>query len=164
MDVGYMTSVKDTLSTRAVDNRMVAAMRLVLVWSALLIVWLNPLEPGGFLAATYTVLVLYVAYSTALYILHVRRSTVVQWTPVYAHWIDIAWCAVLLALSRETNDIFFFGFFFAILTASFRRGCATGLIASLISAAIVTVVDYATATAQGSASGQASATAQSSLH
>jgi len=50
----------------------------------------------------------------------------------------------LIALSSGTNSLFFFGFFFAILVASFRWGFASGVRTVLVSAVIFTIVSYAT--------------------
>src|SRR5262249_14799405 len=51
---------------------------------------------------------------------------------------------VLIALSSGTNSLFFFGFFFSILTASFRFGFIPGMSVTVVSAFIFTVVGLAT--------------------
>jgi signal transduction histidine kinase len=138
-------SSRDTVATGAVDLRIISLMRLVLAASALLIIAIDPSEPDRLVTLTYATLSLYVVYSVALYLLAVfprpRLAPIRQW----AHWIDVCWYVVLIALSRGTSSIFFFGFFFAILVASFRWGFAEGLKVTIVSAALFSVVGYATA-------------------
>jgi signal transduction histidine kinase len=83
-------------------------------------------------------------YSAVLYALAVRRPKALGRLDRWAHWIDVAWYVVLIALSQGTSSIFFFGFFFAIQVASFRWGFASGLTVALVSALLFTVVGYLT--------------------
>jgi signal transduction histidine kinase len=104
------------------DNRIIAVMRFVLAFSALLITYIDPSEPAHFAAATYSTLVLYTIYSCALYVVARRYEVLDRRFGRWAHWMDVAWYVVLITLSNGTNSIFFFGFFFAILVAAFRYG------------------------------------------
>lgn len=61
--------------------------------------------------------------------------------------MDVGWYTLLIALSSGTNSVFFFGFYFAILVASFRWGFAAGLRVTLASAALFTTVGFVTAPA-----------------
>ena len=45
------------------DRSMIAGARLVLSWSALLIVFLDPSEPDRLVSETYTVMILYCVFS-----------------------------------------------------------------------------------------------------
>lgn len=140
-----VTSFDDNLSTNTLDNRVIAAMRVMLAGVALLMIWLNPLEPDRFVALTYTLLLLYAGYSLAIYLIQlfsVGQSRFVSWMYGHGHWVDIAWYTVLSALSKGTNSIFIFGFLFAILVASGRCGWATGFRATLTSVILVTGVNF----------------------
>ncbi len=126
-----------------VDDRLVCLMRLVLAVSALVVVYLDPAEPNRLVRVTYAALVLYTLYSAALYALSLRR---VSWqSGAWVPWVDVASYLVLVSLSSGTNSVFFFFFFFSILEASFRRGFATGLRVTLVSAALFTLVGYLSA-------------------
>src|SRR5690348_299765 len=115
-------------------------MRLFLAASALLIIVIDPAEPDRFVALTYTLLGLYVVYSAVLYILALRGSPFAARLSPHTHWIDVGWYAVLVAVSSGTSSIFFFGFFFAILVASFSQGFARGLRVALVSAVLFTLI------------------------
>src|SRR5205814_1721557 len=121
---------------------MIAAMRLVLASAGLLIIYIDPAEPDRYVAVTYTALVLYVIYSATLYTLALRRSLRLQSVRNLTHWIDVGWYTLLVALSNGTNSIFFFGFYFAILVASFRWGFASGLRVTLVSTALFALVGF----------------------
>jgi signal transduction histidine kinase len=130
------------------DKQTIAAMRLTLTVSALLIIYINPHEPDRFVALTYAVLTLYTLYSTVLYGLARLKSRLIASISHWTHWADVGWYTLLIALSSGTNSVFFFGFFFAILVASFRWGYASGLSVTLASTILFTVVGYLTAPAQ----------------
>lgn len=109
------------------DARFIAAMRLVLAASALMIIYVAPSQPNRLVAPTYATLSLYTLYSLGLYLLALRRSPLQRLISRGAHWADVGWYVVLIALSSGTSSIFFFGFFFATLVASFRWGFREGM-------------------------------------
>src|SRR3954454_10985149 len=113
-------------------------MRLVLAASGLLIIWLDPLQPDRFPAVSYFALSIYTLYSALLYILSLRGTSL--FLDHWAHWIDVGCYSLLIALNNGTNSIFFFGYFLAILTASFRWGFGPGLRTTLVSAIAFTLV------------------------
>jgi len=125
-----------------VDDRIIAAMRLVLALSALLITWIDPSAPDQLVAVTYLALVCYTLYSLALFWVARGYPALHQAVHRWVHWIDVAWYLLLIALSSGTSSIFFFFFFFAILVASFRHGYRTGLQVVAVSAALFTLVGY----------------------
>jgi signal transduction histidine kinase len=127
----------------SVDERMVGAMRLLLSLSALLVTYIDPSEPHRLVAVTYATLALYSLYSGILYYGASAGRPVRLF--VEAHWVDVGWYLVLIALSSGTNSVFFFFFFFAILVASFRRGLRAGLSVVVVSAVSFTLVGFATA-------------------
>ena len=137
-----LTTDQEPSALESVDDRMICLMRLILALSALLIIYIDPSEPDRFVAVTYAALIVYSLYSAVLYYLAVRRSRLLP--NRVAHWVDVGCFLVIVALSSGTNSVFFFFFFFAILVASFRRGFTAGLLVTLSSALLFTVVGFAT--------------------
>lgn len=127
------------------DEFMIAAMRFLLALSGLLIIYIDPSEPDRYVALTYSTLVSYVVYSATLYILALRHSLLLRSVRTIAHWVDVGWYTLLIALSSGTNSVFFFGFYFSILVASFRWGFASGLRVTLVSTVLFTTVGFKTA-------------------
>jgi signal transduction histidine kinase len=140
-DVGYQSP-----GLESVDDRMISLMRLILALSALLITYIDPLEPDRLVAVTYGALLVYSVYGASLYYLSLRGSPRLPLS--ISHWIDVGCFLVLIALSSGTNSIFFFFFFFAILVASFRLGFKAGLRVTIISTLFFTLLGYATAPAE----------------
>jgi signal transduction histidine kinase len=134
-----------TPATATVDDRIVAVMRFILAFSALLITIVDPSAPDRLVAITYAALSLYTIYSAALYVIVQRfqafQAAIKRWT----HWADVGWYIVLIGLSSGTSSVFFFFFFFAILVSSFRWGFKSGLSVAVVSATLFTAVGYATA-------------------
>src|SRR5438132_2819525 len=114
----------DPLLRGAIDERMIAAMRLMLALVALLSTYIDPAETTHYVAATYTVLAFYLAYSIVLCTLAVRRHATIPATVAY--WADVGWYMLLIGSSKGTNSIFFFFPFFAIMVASFQYGFTSG--------------------------------------
>lgn len=125
------------------DGSMIGLMRLILASAALLVIYIDPSEPDRFIAATYTALILYVAYSLFLYLISGNKVSRLRWLHSWAHWLDVIWYTGLIALSSGTGSIFFFFYFFAILVASFRWGFASGLRVTLASSLLFATVGYA---------------------
>lgn len=124
---------------------MIATMRMVLASSALLVIFFIPSEPDREITLTYSALVLYTVYSVALYVLDVRGARILRHIQDRGHWIDVACYTLLITLSSGTNSIFFFGYFFPILVASFRWGFASGLRVVAVSTVLFTTLGYITA-------------------
>ncbi len=122
---------------------MVAAMRLLLSLSALLVIYIDPSEPDRFVTVTYATLTLYSLYSAALY--YGASAGRARLPFGGSPWVDVGWYLLLIALSSGTNSVFFFFFFFATLVASFRQGFRAGLGVAFVSAVSFTLVGYATA-------------------
>jgi signal transduction histidine kinase len=126
---------RDPLSEQWIDLRLIAGMRVVLATSALLILLI---EPPHVLMPTYVTLALYALYGLLVYHLSVRRN------PVVAHrlipWLDLLWYLPLIALTTNSNNIFYYFCFFAIIVASFSWGLSDGLRLTLASAAIYTII------------------------
>ncbi len=122
------------------DNLIIAAIRLVLALSGLLITYIDPVLHTSLIVYTYTALGLYTTYSVAVYVLAACYSSWLKPIIRWAHWIDVGWYSILVALSHGSTSVFFFGFFFAILVASFRWGFRAGLQVALVSAFLFIVV------------------------
>lgn len=116
-------------------------MRLILAFSALLAISIDPSEPTDSAALTYTGVIVYTIYSLLIYLLSARRSKMLH--PSRLHWLDVAWYIALIALSGGTNSIFFFFLFFPILVASFGWGYASGLRVTVVSTLFFVIVAYA---------------------
>src|SRR5215813_7587388 len=138
-----MAMVTDPLLRGAIDERTIATMRLMLVLLALLSTYIDPAETTHFEAATYTVLVVYLAYSLTLVILAVRGRTPLPATVAY--WADVGWDILLIGASKGTNSIFFFFLFFAILEASFQAGFIAGMRVTLVATVLFTSIGFAMA-------------------
>lgn len=112
-------------------------MRLVLASSALFINMLHPGEASAILGANIA-LGLYTVYGIVIYVLSIRRSTLLPQRIL--HWLDLLWYVPLLALSSGTSSIFFFFLFFSILVASFGWGFMEGIRMTLVTASLFTIV------------------------
>src|SRR5215207_10304028 len=121
------------------DRSMIASARLVLSWSALLIVFLDPGQPDRLVSETYTVMILYCGFSLYIFITEWARRKL-PW-PIENHswWIDTVSYLILISLSSGTNSIYFFFFFFAVAAAAFGGGFRTG-----ISVTAVSVIGFST--------------------
>lgn len=117
--------------TEAGDARMMALVRSLLAASGLLIIWLDPTEPTRLPQLTYASLGLYFLYSIALVVLTRRHPELSSHRGF--HWADVVFATYLVALTEGTNSVFFFFYFFSILSASFTRGYRHGLTITLAS-------------------------------
>ena len=143
---GWRVYVDDPLIRGAIDERMIAAMRLVLALLVLLSTSIDPAETTHYEAATYTVLASYLAYSLALVTLAVRRRSLIPATVAY--WADVGWDILLIGSSMGPNSIFCFFLFFAILVAAFQAGFSAGMRVTLVATVLFTGVGFAMAPAE----------------
>lgn len=117
---------------------MLAWMRCVLAFSALLIIWIAPSEPQRLVVLTYASLVFYCIYSLALVFVAGRREWPVPQRAVW--WADVFFYSWFVALTEGTSSIFVFFYFFSMLTASFSMGFREGLTVTLASVALFITV------------------------
>ena len=115
------------LPNGSVDVRMIAAIRCILAFSGLVIIYVDPTQPAIFSALTYSSLAIYAIWSCVLAIIAFRRDPSAP-PPRDTHWGDVLFCAYLVTLTQGTNSLFFTFFLFAILSASFSRGTREGLL------------------------------------
>lgn len=106
---------------------MIAAIRCILAFSGLVIIYVDPTQPAIFSALTYSSLVVYGLWSCVLAIIAFRRNLSAP-PPRDTYWGDVLFCAYLVTLTQGTNSLFFTFFLFAILSASFSRGIQEGLL------------------------------------
>lgn len=135
-------SSPDALSDRWVDLRLIAAVRLALAASALVITLIDPSQLDR-MAPVVAALTLYTLYSLAIYLLSVRHNPIV--THKMLHWFDMFSYLLLIAISNGTNSIFYYYVFFPIIVASFGWGLTAGLQLTLAAAVLFTTVGYLTA-------------------
>jgi signal transduction histidine kinase len=121
---------------------MIGLVRLVLAFSSLVIIFIDPTEPDKNVALTYLSLVLYTIYSATIYASSLRRGD--HHPRRLTHWVDVACYLVLISLSSGTNSVYFFFFFFAVIVASFRFGFPEGMRVTVASAALFSVIGYVT--------------------
>jgi signal transduction histidine kinase len=133
-------TAQERFSLNAANSLLISKMRAILAIATLLVIYIDPSEPQQLVALTYSTLVLYCIYALALFFFSRRKSEAV---PVkFTHWIDTGWYLVLIALSSGTSSIFFFLFFFSILTASFRFGFTEGLRVVFASTLMFTLIGF----------------------
>jgi signal transduction histidine kinase len=129
---------RDPLSEQWIDLRLIAAMRVILATSALLVLLIESMEARIWAKPVHLTLALYSLYGLLVYHLSSRRN------PIVAHrlipWIDLLWYLPLVILTSSTNGVFYYFFFFTIIVASFSGGLAEGLHLTLASAALCTIV------------------------
>jgi len=132
-----ITSTAGISSDRWVDLRLVSAMRVVLAAAATLVIAIDFPTSQHLVWVIYPALILYTIYSLTIYILTLRRNTIIP--QEWLHWLDLLWYLPFLALSSATNSIFFFFLFFSIMVASFGWGFSSGLRMTMASAGLFTL-------------------------
>ena len=118
-------ATRDPLSEQWIDLRLIAAMRVVLGTSALLVVLMEPMRTQRWIIPAYIALALYSLYGLLIYHLSVRRNPIVANKLI--PWLDLLWYLPLIAFTFKENSIFYFFFFFSIIVASFSWGLNEGL-------------------------------------
>jgi signal transduction histidine kinase len=122
------TTMTGTLvPSSSLDVRMIAVMRGILAFSALLVVYVDPTRPAAFSALAYSSLLVYGMWSVVLFIMAFRRDPAAS-PPRNTHWGDVLFCAYLVTLTQGSNSLFASFFLFAILSASFSSGFRQGLL------------------------------------
>ncbi len=127
------------------DGLLVTRMRLILACAGLSVIYIDPAEPDRLVEATYATLILFVIYSLIIHMLARKQHKLFLVIQDWSHWLDLCWYVALISLSSGTNSLFFFGFIFSILTASFIHGFQSGLnitIVSAISFSIIGLIGY----------------------
>lgn len=135
----HRAAVKGTTPPlESVGARMVNTMRIVLAFSALAVIYVAPSEPERLTTLTYASLIAYCAYSVIAYYFGTRDHT--HAAVRINHWADVCFYVYLIALTGGTGSIFFLFFFFPILVASFSAGFREGLLVTVVSFTLFTLV------------------------
>ena len=107
---------------RIETERVLAAVRVLLVLSSLFLLELTPEEAFPYNGWVYGLLVLYFAHSIAIFVIVQARAEISNRFSVLAHAADILWPAVISLFAGGLNTPFFLYFIFALLAAAFRWG------------------------------------------
>jgi len=117
---------------------LTSALRLVVAFAGLVIYLADPSEHPARRPFAFAVLLAFVAWGVAMYLLAARR---VRTLPSAAlPWADLGWVTLLVAVSQGTSGIFYPLYLFVILCASFGQGFRAGMavtIASVVSFAAI---------------------------
>jgi signal transduction histidine kinase len=124
------------------DLQMVATIRFVMAFLALLIIFINRGEPDRNVVQTYSTLIFYVLYSTLIFLCIKYSSKFFERVLRFLHWADVAWYLLLISLSSGTSSNFFFCFYFVVLYTSFLYGFSEGLKVTLFSAFSFILIGY----------------------
>ena len=120
------------------DARLFAAMRFILAFAGLVIVYLDPTEPSSREGLTYGVLTSYCVYAASVLLLALQRA----WTPDQRLLcaLDVVFASLLVLFTQGTNSIVFYVFLFPVLVVSFSHGYRDGLIFTIASVAAFLLV------------------------
>src|SRR5215203_90942 len=86
------------------DLQMVATIRFVMAFLALLIIFINRAEPDRKVVQTYSTLIFYVLYSTLIFLCIKYGSKVFEPVLKYLHWADVVWYLLLISMSSGTSS------------------------------------------------------------
>lgn len=117
----------------AAEDRMIAGLRCVIALASLAVVWIDPSHSVAPALLTYASLLTFLGFSVAMYLEATGRIGPLRGISQWSHWVDLVCFTWLTVLSGGTRSVFFTGYFFAILTASFRWGFRSGALVTLSS-------------------------------
>src|SRR6266404_5065134 len=103
-------------------ERVLAAVRVVLAFSSILLVWFDPHELFPYNGLILAMLIFYLATSVWLLLVVLLRISFSARFSVLAHATDILWPAVISLFAGGPGSAFFLYFIFALLAAAFRWG------------------------------------------
>jgi signal transduction histidine kinase len=134
-------------SVESIDARMLVLLRCVLGVSALAVVLIDPPKFGRLVGLTYFALGAYCAYTVLLAAISYR----LDWPapPRALHWADVVFYSFLIALTGGTSSFFFLFFFYSIMVASFCWGFREGMLVTVASSVLFTVVELSFAQVNG---------------
>lgn len=113
------------------DAGLFAAMRFILAFAALAIIYIDPTEPSSREAVTYGALALYCGYAASVLVMALKSA----WTPDQRLLcaLDVLFASLLVLWTQGTNSILFYVFLFPILVVSFSHGYRDGLFFTIAS-------------------------------
>ena len=123
------------------DARLFAAMRFILAFAGLAIIYLDPTEPSSKAILTYGAFVVYCGYAASVLIM---ASKFIAWMPDQRLLcvVDVVFASLLVLWAQATSSIFFFVFLFPILVVSFSHGYRDGLVFTIASVAAFLLVGF----------------------
>src|SRR5215211_1339854 len=124
------------------DLQLVATIRFVMAFLALVIIFINSGEPDRNVIQTYSTLIFYVLYSILIFLCTKYGSKFFEPVVKYLHWADVVWYLLLISVSSGTSSNFFFCFYFVVLYTSFLYGFSEGLKVTFISAFSFILIGY----------------------
>lgn len=128
------------INVRLETDRLIAIARLALALLSLLLISFDLREPDHQSAIIHAILILYIVYSIALYVLAFHQTPFFLKMRSRAHWVDIGWSLTLVAFSNGNGLPFMKGYYFPILVASLRGGFVSGITATLVSAGLLATI------------------------
>ncbi|HYH40785.1 MAG TPA: hypothetical protein VD867_02285 [Burkholderiales bacterium] len=137
-DDSYLRLQPRPISGDAGDASLFAAMRFILAFTGLAIIYFDPTDPGSREALTYGAFALYCVYAATVLVVVLKTA----WAPDQRllSAFDILFASMLVLWTHGANSIFFYVFLFPILVVSFSHGYRDGLIFTLASVAAFLVV------------------------
>jgi signal transduction histidine kinase len=103
-------------------ERLIALGRLVLAVASFGAIYLDPLEPSRYAAATYALLAAYSVYSLALALWTLGSTTTTRLVQLVTHVLDLTCFGVINYLTFGPTSPFFVQFVFSIICAMLRFG------------------------------------------
>lgn len=136
-----LQAIPPATNSDAGDARLFAAMRFILAFAGLAIIYLDPTEPSSREALTYGAFALYCAYAAAILGLALKFAA---WAPDQRVLctVDVVFASLLVLWAHGTSAIFFFVFLFPILVVSFSHGYRDGLVFTIASSAAFLLVGF----------------------
>lgn len=120
------------------DARLFAAMRFILAFAGLAIIYVDPTQPSSREGLTYGVLVLYCGYAASVLVVALKSTWMPDQRLLCA--LDVVFASVLVLWTQGTNSIVFYVFLFPILVVSFSNGYRDGLVFTIASVAAFLLV------------------------
>lgn len=119
-------SALGVINSDSADAGLFAAMRFILAFTALAVVYIDPTQPSSREAVTYGALALYFGYAAIVLIIAYKSV----WAPDQRLLcaFDVMFASMLVLWTQGTNSILFYVFLFPILVVSFSHGYRDGLI------------------------------------
>ena len=125
-------------SNETLEPRVLVLSRCLLAFAALAILWVDPSGPPHLVQWTYASLATYCVYSVILAV----ASYSTHWPAPHRalHWIDLCFYGWLVAVSGGAFLFYFAFFFYSILVASFVWGSREGVLVTLASVIVFSVI------------------------
>jgi len=120
------------------DAKLFAAMRFILSFAGLAIIYVDPTDSSSSEVLTYGAFALYCVYAASVLVVVSKTRWTPDQRPLCA--LDVVFASLLVLWTHGANSIFFYVFLFPILVVSFSHGYKDGLIFTIASVAAFLVV------------------------